>query len=502
MPSYFSVVTLAGQQKIADAVAGGDDISITHLAVGDGNGSPTTPAAGATALVHEVWRGSVTSAVRDPSNPTQVVVSATVPVGAGPFSIREAAIITADGELFAIANYPETYKPSPSEGVASELVIEFVVVVDTAAAVTITISPSSMIAAHLLLRQPFIAVDSMTVTAPPGSPALGAMHVVPPAATGAWVGHTHHLAQWTGSEWVFADAPVRTVVGVIDQGLYFRRTADGWVPFNATETERGLIRLASTADLAAREASSAVTPALLGKFGLDMPMYPEVLTATAALDATATTGQVVLNPGQAWVHRGLHRYGSDNFSAPARTFATAASKTYHWKWYAPGHALAPAGTYPFGRLMLRDLADAGYNPSALAETDVAFDAGLDEVFIGRVTTNAGNVPTFKPLKNRARLSFRATQSGTPTDPAPFEFGYTITHSGDVDWARRPSEATMHGHIYAGAALGGNYYVSGGTGVTLLTLTRYGYSFSVITDWAESNGLPYNFSAVGYTSLGA
>lgn len=498
MPSYFSVVTLAGQQKIAESVAGGAAINITHLAVGDGNGLPTAPAVGATSLVHEVWRGSVTSAVRDPVNPTQVIVTATVPLAVGPFSIREAAIVTSDGALFAIANYPETYKPSPVEGTASEIVIEFVVVIDTAASVAITISPSSMIPAHLLLRQPFISVDSVTATAPPASPTLGALHVVPPDASGAWAGHTHHLAQWTGSEWVFVDAPERTVIGVIDQGIYMRRTPTGWVTFHASVTERGLIRLATTTDLAVNDATTAVTPSLLSAIGLSMPLRPEILNANATITAACTLGQVALAAGVSWVHRGLHKFSTDSFSASARTFATAASKVYHLRWYPPGHFLAPSATYPFGRLMLRDLADAGYNPTALTEADVAFDTSYDDMLIALVSTDAANNPTALPLRNRARLSMSATHSGTPTDPPPYEFGYTSTFTGDVGWAVTPKEHALHGYVYSGSP---GSEVSGGVQHSF-AFDRYAYSLTVLCDWNEAQGAPASLSSKGYVSLAA
>ncbi len=449
MPSYFSVVTLAGQQKIAESVAGGAAINITHLAVGDGNGQPTTPAVGATSLVHEVWRGSVTSAVRDPVNPTQVIVTATVPLAVGPFSIREAAIVTSDGALFAIANYPETYKPAPVEGTASEIILEFVVVIDTAASVAITISPSSMIAAHLLLRQPFISVDSATAIAPPASPTLGALHVVPPDASGAWVGHTHHLAQWTGSEWVFVDAPERTVIGVIDQGIYMRRTASGWVAFHATATERGLVRLATSSDISARDDSTALTPASLPDIVADSPVFPEILTADGRATLTTAAGQVILGSGVAFIHRGLNRYSTDQFSEAARTFATAASKTYHLRWYAPGHALAPKATYPVGRLMLRDLADAAYNTAAEAETSGNLDTTYDSMLIARVVTNASNVPTVTALKNVARLVAslqKATMERTSSWSALIAAGAQLAAT--INWARTPKVSIAYFNVDA------------------------------------------------------
>ena len=498
MPTYFSRVTTAGQAKIAEAVSGGDAIDITHLAVGDGDGLPTTPTVGATALVNEVWRGSVTSAVRDPENPTQVVVTATIPLGAGPFSIREAAILTGDGELFAIANYPETYKTAPSEGTASEIVVEFVVVIDTAASVAITISPSSMIAAHLLLRQPFIAVDSMTVAAPPGAPVLGALHVVPPAATGAWVGHTHHLAQWTGSEWVFADAVERTVVGVIDQGLYYRRTSTGWVVFSATETASGLVRLASAADIAARDATSALTPSSLPDIAAYSPIYPEILTADNKAALTSSTAEVVVSAGTAFIHRGINRYSTDGFSAPARTFATAASKTYHLRWYAPGHTLAPKVSYPVGRLMLRDLADGAYNTGAAAETSSVFDTTYDDMLIARVVTNSGNTPTVTALVNKDRL-FASANVGVFLSRLSDSNGFVTANPAvtTLNWARTPKvSGNIAFYSYPGTLsnvqeqpivlYSGSY--TDGSGTNTGSLTRY--AVTPVLYWESNNASIY------------
>jgi len=51
MPQYFSLVTLNGQAKVADAIANVSAVNITHLAVGDGNGAPVTPLETQAALV-------------------------------------------------------------------------------------------------------------------------------------------------------------------------------------------------------------------------------------------------------------------------------------------------------------------------------------------------------------------------------------------------------------------------------------------------------------------
>ena len=56
MSKFKSVVTALGQARIASAIESGKDVNITQLAVGDGNGSATTPSASQTALVHETYR--------------------------------------------------------------------------------------------------------------------------------------------------------------------------------------------------------------------------------------------------------------------------------------------------------------------------------------------------------------------------------------------------------------------------------------------------------------
>ena len=54
--AFSQVLTDIGLAKIAAALAGGDPVSITEVAVGDAD---TAPAPGLTELGNEVWRGHV-----------------------------------------------------------------------------------------------------------------------------------------------------------------------------------------------------------------------------------------------------------------------------------------------------------------------------------------------------------------------------------------------------------------------------------------------------------
>lgn len=67
-------------------------------------------------------------------------------------------------------------------------------------------------------------VIDMDLTAPPGSPADGDMHIVGAAATGAWAGESNNLARYVaeGAFWQFYEAGTqcRIVFNQDDGGLY------------------------------------------------------------------------------------------------------------------------------------------------------------------------------------------------------------------------------------------------------------------------------------------
>lgn len=170
-----------------------------------------------------------------------------------------------------------------------------------------------------------------------------------------------------------------------------------------------------------------------------MPIFPMV--GTNGLIATSTsTGQIIVSTGQSIIRRGVKSYLMDDISLANRTFATAINKTYHLRWDAPGTGLAtPASSWPAGRLSLRDLADSGYNPSALAETNSAFDTTYDSALLARVVTNGSNVLTVTALENRPFLkritALTETFSRTTGISGLFVVPFTpIT----LNWSRTPN----------------------------------------------------------------
>jgi len=125
--SYYSIITNNGLLKEAAAnTPGGSAIDLTHIAVGDANGTSYNPTGAQNALVHEVYRTTLTHVAIDEANPNQLIVEGVINETIGPFTIREIGIFDSDGELFAIGKYPETYKSTSESGSGKRLYIRMI----------------------------------------------------------------------------------------------------------------------------------------------------------------------------------------------------------------------------------------------------------------------------------------------------------------------------------------------------------------------------------------
>jgi hypothetical protein len=123
---YYSIITNGGLAKQAAASLGGDQIDLTHLAVGDSNGTAYNPVATATALHNERYRTNVTYVEIDESNLNQLIVEAIIDETVGPFYVREVGIFDADGDLFAIGKFPETFKANLPSGSGKRLYVRMI----------------------------------------------------------------------------------------------------------------------------------------------------------------------------------------------------------------------------------------------------------------------------------------------------------------------------------------------------------------------------------------
>ena len=123
---YYSIITNTGLAKNAAASLGGEPINLTHLAIGDSNGTSYNPLATATALQNELHRTTLTYVEIDEENPNQVIVEAIIDEGVGSFYVREVGIFDADGDLFAIGKFPVTFKPALPTGSGKRLYVRMI----------------------------------------------------------------------------------------------------------------------------------------------------------------------------------------------------------------------------------------------------------------------------------------------------------------------------------------------------------------------------------------
>ncbi|GIX38019.1 MAG: hypothetical protein KatS3mg127_1258 [Silanimonas sp.] len=142
MSQYISILTTVGQQRVAAALAGGPQVQITHMAVGDGNGAAITPHQGMTGLVHEVHRAPLSSLSVHPANPNWLRAELIIPGDVGGWTIREVGLIGHDGALLAVAQFPPTTKPVLADNVVGEARLRVTIPVSSAAAVKLVVDPS------------------------------------------------------------------------------------------------------------------------------------------------------------------------------------------------------------------------------------------------------------------------------------------------------------------------------------------------------------------------
>lgn len=145
---YTTIHTTYGLNALAAAQATGVPINLTHIAVGDGGGSDVTPTPAMTALVNERYRTTVNTVQQDPSNPTIYYVEMLIPAGTGGWTIREVGVFSDSGALFAVSNFPATYKSVPSDGATNDLAIRLELVVASAGLITLQIDPNVAIASR------------------------------------------------------------------------------------------------------------------------------------------------------------------------------------------------------------------------------------------------------------------------------------------------------------------------------------------------------------------
>ncbi|MEH3241218.1 phage tail protein [Enterobacter roggenkampii] len=157
---YYAVLTNVGAAKLANATALGAQVEITQMAVGDGNGVLPTPNPAQTALVHELRRAPLNSLSIEPNNANQIIAEQVIPEDVGGWWIREIGLFDKDGDMIAVANCAETYKPQLQEGSGRVQVVRMILIVSSTAAVTLKIDPSVVLATRAYVDSQIISAKS------------------------------------------------------------------------------------------------------------------------------------------------------------------------------------------------------------------------------------------------------------------------------------------------------------------------------------------------------
>ncbi len=142
---HCSILTNRGKALEAASAADGAPVVLDGFVVGDGNGNAVTPEAGQTALVREVYRGIISRLAVSPDQENQFIAYLALPEGVGGFTVREAGLLTSDGELYAVGSCAAIEKPI--NGVTATL--QFRLAVAESAQVTLNVATGD----GLFLRQ-------------------------------------------------------------------------------------------------------------------------------------------------------------------------------------------------------------------------------------------------------------------------------------------------------------------------------------------------------------
>ncbi|MFI3241222.1 MAG: phage tail protein [Alphaproteobacteria bacterium] len=152
MSEFYSIITDEGLKNLVDSKALGENISLTHFAVGDSLGDYYEPQAEQTSLYNELYRAELNQVYNDPDYPFQIIIEATIPEETGGFFIREVGIFDENGNLFAIAKYPITYKPNNETGSGKDLYIRMTLAFSSTANISLYTNPYNSAASIKMLE--------------------------------------------------------------------------------------------------------------------------------------------------------------------------------------------------------------------------------------------------------------------------------------------------------------------------------------------------------------
>lgn len=145
---FYSMLTQAGAEKIAQAQVSGVPAGFVFMAVGDGGGVVPSPSSEQTGLINEVWRAELNSLTVVDEQKNIIQAEAIMPPQVGGFTMREVALFDEEGVCLAVGSLPVTYKPALSEGSGRFSVVRIWLAVSSTEAVQLTVDTSVIMASR------------------------------------------------------------------------------------------------------------------------------------------------------------------------------------------------------------------------------------------------------------------------------------------------------------------------------------------------------------------
>ncbi|MDK1704918.1 phage tail protein [Serratia rubidaea] len=148
MTKYKAIITTAGAAKIAAATAGGTQLKITHMAVGDGNGALPEPTPEQTKLLNEQYRAALNALDIANASKDHIVAELIIPANVGGFWLREMGLFDESGELIAVGNMAESYKPKLEEGSGRTQTLRMILIVSNTDAIQVIAGDDTVLASR------------------------------------------------------------------------------------------------------------------------------------------------------------------------------------------------------------------------------------------------------------------------------------------------------------------------------------------------------------------
>lgn len=146
MSKYKAIITTAGAAKIAAASAGGTQLKIVRMAVGDGNGTLPTPNPAQTKLVNEKHRAALNGLTIDKALKNHILAEMIIPANVGGWWLREMGLYDEAGTLIAVSNMAESYKPKLEEGSGRTQTLRMILIVSSTEAVQVIAGGDTVLA--------------------------------------------------------------------------------------------------------------------------------------------------------------------------------------------------------------------------------------------------------------------------------------------------------------------------------------------------------------------